>query len=281
MSHETFICQWFMQIRFFMGVVWRFWHTANFAHIYGVRYGSQGPHDWSQDQSTARWPFVDPYPCEAMRRQPTAGCSPDEITSKISLKISQIIGGSCGLVMTSGSFCFPADFLWPIETRKWKKRIPWWNFRQVARSCRCREVIPPGGNVKFQTLTISSSKITFEPTKPSISQSCPGAHGLGSPKSSLGMAAVRSRRRRRKLHVENVSLIPAPTAANPKGTSLSHGGFPRHLRGTCKKATDESGKFTLPDSKDEKRALRKSRSVDKPLHNMIGSFGSFGSFVLG
>lgn len=27
--------------------------------------------------------------CEAMRRQPTAGCSPDEITSKISLKISQ------------------------------------------------------------------------------------------------------------------------------------------------------------------------------------------------
>ena len=149
--------------------------------------------------------------CEAMRRQPTAGCSPDEITSKISLKISQ---NHWRQLWTSGS-------LWPIETRKWKKRIPCF-FRQVARSWRCREVIPPGGNVKFQTRTISSSKITLEPTKPSISQSCPGAHGLGSPKSSLGMAVpVRSsRRRRRKLHVENATLIPAPIFSEPQGHQL-------------------------------------------------------------
>ena len=135
---------------------------------------------------------------------------------------------------------------------------------QDARSWRCREVIPPGGKVKFQTLTISSSKITLEPTKPSISHSCPGAHGLGpSPKSSLGMAPTRLSW---KSHVAAKRLIPGEHCEAAVGTSLSH------------VPTGHSD-----EEKTEKRALQKSRATykikKKAATNMIGSFGSFGSSV--
>ena len=59
---------------------------------------------------------------------------------------------------------------------------------------------------------------------------------------------------------------PHPLQRTPRAPAWAMVVFQGHLGGTCKKATDESGKFTLPDSKDEKRALRKSRSVYKPLH---------------
>ena len=121
---------------------------------------------------------------------------------------------------------------------------PWPGNCQDAKSWRCREVIPPGGKVKFQTLTISSSKITLEPTKPSISQSCPGAHGLGpSPKSSLGVAPTRLSW---KSHVAAKRLIPGEHCEAAVGTSLSH------------VPTGHSD-----EEKTEKRALQKSRGTYK------------------
>ena len=75
--------------------------------------------------------------------------------------------------------------------------------------------MPPGGRVKFQTRTRSSSKITREPTKPSISHAWPGAQGLGVPPNSLvGMLNVCFKYTRL-----NVVIIAHPIYAMPQGAA--------------------------------------------------------------